>query len=406
MGKTVLVIDDDQNMRWVLQRALALGGLEVVSAPSGEAGLVTLAMQTVDVVLLDLKLGGMDGLATLKRIRQMRPEVPVILLTAYASVPTAVEAMRLGATDYLRKPFDVEEVRFALAKAMERGEMAQELARLSTEVKDRYSFQQVSGSQRMAEILPHLEAASRSRFNVLLVGERGTGKSTLARSIHYNSSLSSLAPVEIACGVLSEGALRKELAKAASSAAGGCIVVDDVDRLSPALQAELADLLSDHHIRALATATDPTKIGQSLREVLGEIEIDLPPLRERRDDVALLAKRFLGERELSAAALQAISRYDWPGNVAELKSVLERATCLTDGQVEVHHLPEAVGETLSSSPSPFRLPREGVSLENVERGLIVQALEQSHGNKTKAAELLGLSRHTLLYRLEKYGLGG
>lgn len=405
MGNTVLVIDDDQNMRWVLQRALSPSGLEVLTAPSGEAGLVTLAQKGADVVLLDLKMAGLDGLATLKRIRQMKPDVPVILLTAYASVPTAVEAMRLGATDYLRKPFDVEEVRFALAKAMERSEMARELKRLATEVKDQYSFQHILGSQRMAELREKLEVAARGRFHVLLVGERGTGKTTLARSIHYNSSLSSATLVEIPCGVLSEAALRRELENAAKKAAGGCVLVDEADGLSPDLQDELKAMLSEGHIRALTTASKPEVIGEDLRLLLGEIVIEVPPLRERAGDVALLAKRLSGERDITSAALQALSAYAWPGNVSELKSVLERAASLTDGPVDVQHLPQMIAAALSSSPSPFRLPREGVNLEDLEKQLIVQALEQANGNKTRAAELLGLSRHTLLYRMEKYGLG-
>lgn len=419
MPQTVLVIDDDNNMRWVIRRALTQAGYNVAMAASGEEGLELLAQEPIDLVLLDLKMPGLDGLGVLRRFRQGPADVPVILLTAYASVQTAVEAMKLGATDYLSKPFDVEALKLAVERALRERALAQEVARLRAQVSALAARPEIVGkSAVMAELLGRLPAVATAAGHVLVTGEPGTGKRLLARAIHLSSprqrplvefDVAALpgdrAERELFGQTVTVGGVGTHLEGALDKAIGGTLLLAALDRLSPTGQERLAALLPQTNLRLIATATGP--LSAALQQALAPLIVTVPPLRERRDDVPLLVKHFLGERGLTPLALQALLRYDWPGNVAELRRVVERAAALAPAgeAVDLEHLPEAVAASLTVPERvPFRLPPGGVNLEEVERELIRQALERAHGNKTRAAELLGLTRHTLLYRLEKYGL--
>jgi two-component system NtrC family response regulator len=419
MPQTVLVIDDDNNMRWVIRRALTQAGYNVAMAASGEEGLELLAQEPIDLVLLDLKMPGLDGLGVLRRFRQGSADVPVILLTAYASVQTAVEAMKLGATDYLSKPFDVEALKLAVERALRERALAQEVARLRAQVSALAARPEIVGkSAVMAELLGRLPAVAIAAGHVLVTGEPGTGKRLLARAIHLSSprqrplvefdaaALSGdRAERELFGQTVTVGGIGTHLEGVLDRAMGGTLLLAALDRLSPTGQERLAALLPKANLRLIATATSP--LSAVLQQALAPLIVTVPPLRERRDDVPLLVKHFLGERALTPLALQALLRYDWPGNVAELRRLVERAAALAPARekIDLEHLPEAVAASLTVPERvPFRLPPGGVNLEEVERELIRQALERAHGNKTRAAELLGLTRHTLLYRLEKYGL--
>jgi len=419
MPQTVLVIDDDNNMRWVIRRALTQAGYNVAMAASGEEGLELLAQEPIDLVLLDLKMPGLDGLGVLRRFRQGPADVPVILLTAYASVQTAVEAMKLGATDYLSKPFDVEALKLAVERALRERALAQEVARLRAQVSALAARPEIVGkSAVMAELLGRLPAVAIAAGHVLVTGEPGTGKRLLARAIHLSSPRQrplvefdaaalpgDRAERELFGQTVTVGGVGTHLEGALDKATGGTLLLAALDRLSPTGQERLAALLPKANLRLIATATSP--LSAVLQQALAPLIVTVPPLRERRDDVPLLVKHFLGERALTPLALQALLRYDWPGNVAELQRVVERAAALAPARekIDLEHLPEAVAASLTVPERvPFRLPPGGVNLEEVERELIRQALERAHGNKTRAAELLGLTRHTLLYRLEKYGL--
>jgi two-component system NtrC family response regulator len=419
MPQTVLVIDDDNNMRWVIRRALTQAGYNVAMAASGEEGLELLAQEPIDLVLLDLKMPGLDGLGVLRRFRQGPADVPVILLTAYASVQTAVEAMKLGATDYLSKPFDVEALKLAVERALRERALAQEVARLRAQVSALAARPEIVGkSAVMAELLGRLPAVAIAAGHVLVTGEPGTGKRLLARAIHLSSPRQrplvefdaaalpgDRAERELFGQTVTVGGVGTHLEGALDKAMGGTLLLAALDRLSPTGQERLAALLPKANLRLIATATGP--LSAVLHQALAPLIVTVPPLRERRDDVPLLVKHFLGERALTPLALQALLRYDWPGNVAELRRLVERAAALAPARekIDLEHLPEAVAASLTVPERvPFRLPPGGVHLEEVERELIRQALERAHGNKTRAAELLGLTRHTLLYRLEKYGL--
>jgi len=419
MPQTVLVIDDDNNMRWVIRRALTQAGYNVAMAASGEEGLELLAQEPIDLVLLDLKMPGLDGLGVLRRFRQGPADVPVILLTAYASVQTAVEAMKLGATDYLSKPFDVEALKLAVERALRERALAQEVARLRAQVSALAARPEIVGkSAVMAELLGRLPAVAIAAGHVLVAGEPGTGKRLLARAIHLSSPRErplvefdaaalpgDRAERELFGQTVTVGGVGTHLEGALDKATGGTLLLAALDRLSPTGQERLAALLPKANLRLIATATGP--LSAVLHQALAPLIVTVPPLRERRDDVPLLVKHFLGERALTPLALQALLRYDWPGNVAELRRLVERAAALAPARekIDLEHLPEAVAASLTVPERvPFRLPPGGVHLEEVERELIRQALERAHGNKTRAAELLGLTRHTLLYRLEKYGL--
>jgi len=420
MPQTVLVIDDDNNMRWVIRRALTQAGYNVAMAASGEEGLELLAQEPIDLVLLDLKMPGLDGLGVLRRFRQGSADVPVILLTAYASVQTAVEAMKLGATDYLSKPFDVEALKLAVERALRERALAQEVARLRVQVSALAARPEIVGkSAALAELLKRLPAVATAAGHVLVTGEPGTGKRLLARAIHHLSPLRERPLLEFDAAALpgdraerelfgqtvTVGGVGTHLEGVLDRAMGGTLLIAALDRLSPTGQDRLAALLPKTNLRLIATATSP--LSEALQQALAPLIVTVPPLRQRRDDVPLLVKHFLGERALTPLAWQALLRYDWPGNVAELRRVVERAAALAPARekIDLEHLPEAVAASLTVPEQvPFRLPPGGVHLEEVERELIRQALERAHGNKTRAAELLGLTRHTLLYRLEKYGL--
>lgn len=384
MSKRVLVIDDEANLRWVLSEALSDQGYEVAVAANANDGLAAMSRQPADVVILDLKLKGMDGLATLARLRERWPDVVVLILTAYGTVASAVEAMQRGAADYLRKPFDLEEIGFKLQRALERAALQQEIRYL------RQSQQQATiagliGShpgwlacreqlERMIDRLPLL----------VLVGEAGVGKAQLGRYAHATSQRHNAPLIEL------DGALLTEpiLAAALDEAGQGSVLIRHglgwLDWL----------LLQTRQPRIIVTSlTLPEQPVPTLQ---------IPNLNQRRSDIGLFAKAWLGAQSLSAAALQQLEQSHWSANLPELRHVLERAALAANGQtIQPEHLPH---DLALASAEPIALPAAGLQLDLVERSLLQQALQQANGNKTRAAELLGLSRHQLLYRLEKYGL--
>jgi two-component system, NtrC family, response regulator AtoC len=420
---TVLIVDDEANMRWVLQRALEKAGYEPVSAANGHEALNAAARQRIDLALLDLKMPGMDGLAVLRELRQRQPDLPVILLTAHATVPTAVEAMRLGALDYLRKPFDVEEVLFKIANALQRQAVQVERDALSARLRQMADpaagsaavglARFIGASPALDEPLARAQAAAGSDYPVLLTGEAGTGKTLLAQLIHDNGRRPDAPLVLTDCGGLSAAALRQELLAENGrwrQALGGTLLLRRIDRLPP----ELAEPLSVHlagllrsperpaGLRVIATAA--AAVAPPLLALLDGIRIDLPALRARAGDLVLLAQHLAPNSKLTGLAFNVLLAYPWPGNVAELAGVLAHARALAGaGPIELEHLPARISAAPAEAASTFRLPPGGIDLDQLERELIRQALEMAQGNKSQAARLLGLTRHTLLYRLEKHG---
>ncbi|MEP7187726.1 MAG: response regulator [Roseiflexaceae bacterium] len=415
MTRTILIVDDESNMRWVLGRALEQAGYTVHGAASGDEAANLLTREPIDLALLDLKLKGEDGLTILRRLRERQPELVVVMLTAYGTVPTAVEAMQLGAADFLRKPFDVEEVTFKIARALERRAMQQELARLTLQQRSVPAFETLIGMAVSWQVLlDQARAAAATDRDILIVGEAGSGRAALARAIH-GASVRHVAPLgELDMGLFNPAAQHEAFFGAngndgAWNAAGsGSLLVRGLSE-AHAIHDALADCLATSALRAgprlLVVEADASVLPAALTAHL-PMHLRAPPLRERSGDALLLARHFVGERVITASAAQVLEYYRWPENVAELRSVILRAAQLAGtSPIDTIHLPAQVVAAPGRSDSrAIGLPPEGVNLEAVEQDLIRQALERARGNKSKAAELLGLTRHTLLYRMEKYAI--
>lgn len=408
MSVRVLVVDDEGNMRWVLTEALTAAGYDVASVPGGADALQHMAKTPAHLVILDLKLKGMDGLATLRRLRERWPDVVVIILTAYGTVATAVEAMQLGAADYLRKPFDVEEVTFKLQRALERKGLQDEVRRLRRAVTHPQRGALIGRDPAWVRCIEQVRSLTALDLDILLIGEPGAGKRTLAHLAHFSSDRQHAPLVEIDFRTLSEAIQRAVLLGeqgregAWSQAGGGSLLLAHVEECGPDGWGSLRDALAQR------TGSGPrfllTAQPQELPELLMLPQVCVPPLRERLADIPLLIQSFVEDVRLTPPALDLLTRYAWPGNVGELRSVVTRAAMLADGApIDEQHLPASLYRHPSST-APITLPPTGISLEAVEIALLKQALHLAGGNKTRAAELLGLTRHTLLYRLEKYGL--
>jgi len=415
MTRTILIIDDEPNMRWVLGRALEQAGYTVYPADSGDEATSLLMREAVDLVLLDLKLRGEDGLTILRRLRERQPELLVIILTAYGTVPTAVEAMQLGAADFLRKPFDVEEVTFKIARALERRAMQQELQRLTVQQRRVPAFDTLIGAAVIWQhVVAQAQQTAATDHNVLISGEVGSGRTSLARAIHGASTRHAAPLVELDLPVYQHAAQVAALFGAGenggawSEAGSGSLLLRGVAQATGVHEA-LAERLATRADRAgprlLIVETDTLSIPEPITAHI-PICLRVPPLRERPGDTLLLAHHFAGERPITPPAAQRLEHYAWLENVSELRGVIVRATQLAgEGAIDSIHLPEHV-QAVRELPAQrgIALPPEGVNLEEVEQELIRQALERARGNKSKAAELLGLTRHTLLYRMEKYGI--
>ena len=413
MTRTVLIIDDEPNMRWVLGRALEQAGYSVHGATGGDEANHLLMREPIELVLLDLKLKGEDGLTVLRRLRERVPELVVIILTAYGTVPAAVEAMQLGAADFLRKPFDVEEVTFKIARALERRTMQQELARLSAQRRFPAFDALVGAAAIWQRVIAQAQQAALTNYHVLVVGERGSGRTTLARAMHGASSGHAAPLVELDLQLYPQRAQAAALfgkdghGGAWVEAGGGSLLLRDIAEATTVHEALGERLGGATGIgpRLLLIEPQTETMPEAIKSHI-PIHIYVPPLRARMGDVLLLARHFGGERPILPQAAEYLEQYDWPENVAELRGVIERAARLADdAPIDSTHLPvelRLAPERLSQSG--IHLPQDGINLEQVEQELIRQALDRARGNKSKAAELLGLTRSTLLYRLEKYGI--
>lgn len=407
----VLIVDDEPNMRWVLQEALAKAGYHVTTASSGEEALEALGQGPVDLVVLDLKLKGMDGLAALRQIHARWPGVVVLILTAYGTVATAVEAMQSGASDYLRKPFDVEEILFKVSRSLERHALQAEVQRLRST-----PAPALPGSAPVwRRAMDAVAQAVAQNLDVRLSGEPGSGRASLARAAHAGSPRRDAPLVELDLatippelqGLILGGEPGRE---ARWSAAGqGVFLLRHVGALSLAGAEVLRRLLTRRAEHGVGPLLLLTGTGDEWTAVEGlpqrYASVPVPPLREHADDVLAFAAAWLPGQTITPAAIALLHAYPWPDNLGELRGVLERAALLAGGgPIDERHLPDRV-RAAPLPETPFRLPQEGLSLEELEVALIKQALARAGGNKSRAAELLGLTRHTLLYRLEKYKIG-
>lgn len=446
---SILLIDDDDSLRRVMEFSLVEAGYTVRAAASGEEGVAAFEQNAFDAVITDITMPGMSGLDVLKTIRQADPGLPVIIITAYGTIESAVEAIRQGAVDYITKPFNRDEMRLALERALKMRRLERENVGLRAEVAERYRFSGIIGtSQKMKDMLELAGRVAASDASVIITGESGTGKELLAKGIHFNSGRAEGPFIAVNCAAIPDTLIESELfghVKGAFTGAirdkegkfeladGGTIFLDEIGELRVELQAKLLRVIQERQVDRVGgglpipidvriIASTNKDLERAVREGafredlfyrISVIVLRLPPLRDRRDDIPLLAEYFLrkfvrsGDATIDAAAMAALMTYGWPGNVRELENVMERATVLRRGDtIMIADLPEQVlkSGSLGLESIILNLPEDGLSLEDLEKQLIIKALEKQKGNQTRAAEYLRITRPTLIYRMEKYGL--
>ncbi len=446
----ILLVDDDRNFLRVLSYQVGEFGFQVVSTTSPEKALELAVEEQVDLLVSDLKMPAMDGFRLLQEMRRILPELPVILLTAHGSIDKAVDAIKAGASDFLTKPFEKEELRVSIFNALKMADLVKENRVLSEAVRRQFSFDGVvSASSCFREVLAQAAHLSKVDTTVLIRGESGTGKELLARAIHYNSNRGHKPFVTVNCGAIPETLVEAELfgykkgsfTGAVSdkkgkfeSAAPGTIFLDEVGDLPLATQVKLLRVLQEREIDVIGDPV-PRRVdvriiaatNRDLQQMLrgGEFREDLyyrlsvaplmtPPLRERPEDVPLLVHHFAGrfrekfqkDAHFSPEAIDAMKRYAWPGNVRELENVVERLTVFnTTGMVGLADLPAEIRDhTHMIGRLKLELPPGGLSLEELEKDLLLAALEKHQWNQSQAARYLGITRNTLIYRMQKYGL--
>jgi DNA-binding NtrC family response regulator len=447
----ILVVDDEELIRWSLKEALQLAGHTVSDAPNGQTALKLADGSQFDLAMLDMKLPDTDGITLMKEIMRRQEGITVVIMTAFSTVETAVEAMKLGAADSLSKPFNIEEVLLTVNRAIEGQALRRQISTINLDLKSRFGLQNVIGkTESMQEVVRLIRKVAQSEANtILLRGESGVGKDLIARAIHFESRRADRPFLTITCTALQETLLESELfghekgaftdAKAQKRglfelAQGGTAFLDEIGDMSPTLQAKLLHFLEHKTFRRVGGTEDlrvdvrviaatnrdldaairEGKFREDLFYRLNVIPITIPPLRDHADDVPLLVQHFVqvfarefkkAAPRVSKEALEILSHYSWPGNVRELKNVIERAMLLVAG-------PEILPEDLMiqrARPAPsdkfaFRLPPGGVNIDDVERTLVIQALERTNWNRAAAARLLGCSRDQIRYRIEKFTL--
>ena len=445
---TILVVDDEPLIRWSLAERLRADGYGVIEAPTGREALDRIA-DGVDLVLLDYKLPDIDGVTVLRRIKEHDPDILVILLTAFATVETAVEAMKIGAYHFANKPFNLDDISLLVVKALETTQLRREVRMLRASQAQPNAFERiVGGSTVMAELRELLrKIASSPASTVLLTGESGTGKDLAAKVLHFNSQRASRPFVNITCSAIPETLLESELfghERGAftdarqqkrglfEQADGGTVFLDEIGEMVPSLQAKLLRFLEEKTFKRIGGSHDikvdvrvvaatnrnleeQVRIGQFREDLfyrLNVLPIALPPLRAHLDDVQMLVAFYIDlfNREFrknvlgaSLDALRELQVYGWPGNIREVRNAVERAMLLAEGPwLEPSDFPVLAARRQAAHG--IALPADGIDLEQLERSLVVQALERSGHNQTRAATLLGLNRDQIRYRIEKFGL--
>lgn len=446
----ILIAEDEKTQRDLLEGFLKKEGFSVDSVANGKEALQKLEGNFFDIALIDYKMPEMDGLQTLKEIRTFYPDLPVVMMTAYGTVETAVASMKEGALDYLTKPIDLEELLIIFQKVVERSNLIKENRELRARLQERYTFNSIIyGSPKMEEVMGLVARVAPSQATALIRGESGTGKELIANAIHYASPRSGRPLVKVSCSAIPETLLESELfghEKGAFTGAtqsrvgrfeeadGGTLFLDEIGDLSPTIQVKLLRLLQEKEFQRLGSnltlKTDVRVIAATHRNLeeaikqghfredlyyrLNVISIQLPPLRERREDIPLLLDHFLKKyskenhksiSDISKEARALLLRYSYPGNVRELENLIERAVVLCRGEVITtqdlpFHLQEGKSEKLWELPKKEKSLTE--SLEEIERDLMAKALHQHQGVQTQAAESLGISERVLRYKMKKY----
>ncbi len=451
----ILIIDDEKLLRWSLEQNLTKEEYIVLSAESGMKGLKLLSEEEPDIVLLDIHLPDISGIDILEQIKKEKKHPIVIMITAFGDIETAVKAIKLGAYDFVEKPFNLDKLKILLSKAVETGSLRQEVFQFKSQLTSQFSMNSIVGqSDQMKAVKALVRKVSQSDAStIFLHGESGTGKDLIAKVIHYTSNRSDKPFMDINCTALPETLIESELfgyekgaftdAKAMKKgffelADGGTIYLDEIADMKSSTQAKLLKVIENKtfkriggvkdiavNIRVIASSNknieEEIKNGNFREDLyyrLQVIPLRLPPLRERPEDIVLLINAFINQfnhefkknvRGISKEAKKAFLDYHWPGNIRELKNVIERAMILENEEyILPEHLPLELSKEnnalLEGAESRVTIPSGGLNIEMVEKELITQALEQSKWNQTKAAKLLNLTRDALRYRMQKFGI--
>ncbi|MDR3601082.1 MAG: sigma-54 dependent transcriptional regulator [Desulfosporosinus sp.] len=442
----ILIIDDEERMCWALERALSHENYQVVTATRGLQGIELAKTTEPSMVILDLKMPDIDGIEVLKEIKTINPSIPVIIITAHGTIDTAIEAMKIGATDYITKPFKLEELKVHVKQALHLSNLENQVDFLRQELGKKYG-KIVGQSDAIKEITLLIRQVAKTGATVLITGESGTGKEVTAVEIHNASNRADKPFVAVNCAALPEQLLESELfghEKGAFTGATtkkkgrfeiadkGTIFLDEIGEMPISMQAKLLRVLQERcfervggtetiHVDVrviattnieLATAIANGTFREDLYYRLNVMRISMPPLRARKEDIPLLVNHFLEKfdpsrsKKISAGAMKILTRYDWPGNIRELQNAIERALIVCqDAEILPVHFPKELLNSLEKTTTPvINLTEGSFSLEELEKHLIIKALEKHNNNQTKVAKYLGISRPTLLYRLKKYGI--
>ncbi len=447
--KKILIVDDDAGHRLMLKATLS-EDYDIFEATDGDEAIRMVEEQFFDLIMLDLKMKNVDGIEALRRIKQISPAIPVLIMTAYASVKTAVEGLKLGAFDYMVKPLDMDEVKLTIEKTLNYQQMKIENKVLKERLDLEFDFSSIIGkSKKMRDVFEVLAMAAPSDVTILILGESGSGKEIIANAIHQNSLRKDKAFIKVNCAALPENLLESELfghEKGAFTGAvarrlgrfeqahGGTLFLDEIGDMTLATQAKILRVLQEGEFERLGgektvrvdvriiAATNKNldvevtkeRFRKDLFFRLSVVPVTLPPLRERREDIPPLAEHFLIKyaeknhrllRGFAPAALDSLMRYDWPGNVRELENVIERAVIMSrEKMITPDGLPASIKNLAETRQDSLSDAFVGRSIKDVEKELIIKTLEQTGHNITRAAELLGLTRRGLQYKLKELGI--
>ena len=453
----ILIVDDEKNMRFFLREALAKEGYDIMTAESGAEAVEVLGQSHFDCVLLDIRMPKMDGIQTLEQLLKINPEVPVILMTAYGTKEVAMEAIQKGAYDYFTKPFDIDEMRIVVKRALEKQKLEEEIRNLRRQIEKHYDYEGIIGkSPEMYEVYDLVEKVVKNDVTVIIYGESGTGKELIANTIHYRGPRKDSPLVKINCAAIPEtlleselfgyekgaftGAMQRKIGKI-EQATKGSLFLDEIGDMSLMTQAKVLRALEEHQIERLGgnevidvdirviaatnqdlpRAVHEKRFREDLYFRLNVVPIFMPPLRIRKGDIALLLDHFIEEnneklkksvRGVSRTVMRRLLDYEWPGNVRELENVLQRAVLLASGDIITEDcLPSQIVEApQKSGPDPGLLFEGSLQeiVDNIaasaERQIIIDALDRTNWSRTKTAELLKICRKSLHNKMKKYDL--
>jgi len=449
MKPKILVVDDEASHRKMIEAVLSDEGYEIKQADDGQTAIDAVKKEFYDLVLMDIRMSAVGGIEALKQIKEISPAIPIIIMTAYASVDTAVNALKSGAYDYLTKPLDIDELKILVQKTLRYHQLEKENIYLKERLNDRFDFSNIIGrSPAMKKLFETTALVAPSEATVLIFGESGTGKELIANAIHQNSPRKERPLITVNCAALPETLLESELFGHEKGSFTGAIArkqgrfqlahhssifLDEVAEMAPATQAKILRVLQEREFEPLGStqtikvdtrviaATNKNleeeikkgRFREDLYYRLNVVSLEVPPIRERREDISLLADFFLKRyaeknkrilKGFTPRAMDLLMRYDWPGNVRELENVVERAVIMARGEmITPAEFPDILQELDPEVKATYVNLSPGRTLKDVEKDMIIRTLEETAGNRTHAAKILGISRRTLQLKLKEYG---